>query len=62
MRTPAVLASCVLLAVAACQPKVTVEPPKEPIHVVVDVNIKHELYVKLDKEAARVIDENEDLF
>jgi hypothetical protein len=53
---------CALLAGAACSPKVTVEPPKEPIHVIVDVNIKHELYVKLDKEAARVIDENENLF
>jgi len=62
MRTLSVLALCSLLAGAACSPKVTVEPPKEPIHVIVDVNIKHELYVKLDKEAARVIDENDNLF
>ena len=50
------------LALAACQPRVAVEAPKEPIHVVVDVNVKHELYVKLDKEADRLIDENEDIF
>ena len=56
------MALCVLIASAACSPRVTVEPPKEPIHVIVDVNIKHELYVKLDKEAARVIDENDNLF
>jgi len=62
MRTLAFLALCALLAGVACSPKVTVEPPKEPIHVIVDVNIKHELYVKLDKEAARVIDENDNLF
>jgi hypothetical protein len=62
MRTFPALASCALLLAAACTPKVVVEPPKEPIHVIVDVNIKHELYVKLDKEAAKVIDENDNLF
>ena len=62
MKMNAVLALWILLAGAACSPRVIVEPPKEPIHVIVDVNIKHELYVKLDKEAARVIDENENLF
>jgi hypothetical protein len=62
MRTNGVLALCVLLAGAGCSPRVVVEPPKEPIHVIVDVNIKHELYVKLDKEAAKVIDQNENLF
>jgi len=62
MRTNGVLALCVLLAGVACTPRVVVEPPKEPIHVIVDVNIKHELYVKLDKEAAKVIDENDNLF
>ena len=46
----------------ACHPRVTVEAPKEPIHVVVDVNIKHELYVKLEKDAEKVIAENDDLF
>ena len=45
-----------------CSPKVEVTPPKEPIHVIVDVNIKHELYVKLEKDANKVIDENEELF
>lgn len=52
-----------LLAFAlGCTPKVEVTPPKEPIHVIVDVNIKHELYVKLDKDAEKVINQNEDLF
>jgi len=45
-----------------CSPRVAVEAPKEPIHVIVDVNIKHELYVKLEKDAEKVIAENEDLF
>ena len=50
------------LLALGCTPRIEVAPPKEPIHVIVDVNIKHELYVKLDKEAARVIDENDNLF
>lgn len=50
------------LFAAACQPKVTVEPPKEPIHVVVDVNIKHELRVVLEKDAEQLIAENEEIF
>lgn len=52
----------VLALALGCTPKVEVVPPKEPIHVIVDVNIKHELYVKLEKDAAKVIDQNEDLF
>jgi hypothetical protein len=50
------------LAALGCTPRVEVAPPKEPIHVIVDVNIKHELYVKLDKDAEKVINQNEDLF
>jgi hypothetical protein len=51
-----------LLAAAACSPRVGVEAPKEPIHVIVDVNIKHELYVKVDKDAEQLISENDTLF
>ncbi len=58
----AVAALVLLLGGAGCSPRVVVEAPKEPIHIVVDVNIKHELYVKLEKDAAEVIDQNEDLF
>ena len=47
---------------AACTPKVAVEAPKETIHLIVDVNVKHELYVKLDKDAEKLIEENEDIF
>ena len=47
---------------AACSPRVTVEAPKEPIHMIVDVNIKHELLVKIDKDVEKLIDEKEDIF
>jgi hypothetical protein len=56
------LPALLLVVAVGCTPKVEVTAPKEPIHVIVDVNIKHELYVKLDKDAAKVIDQNEDLF
>ena len=51
-----------LTAIAACSPRVTVEAPKEPIRMVVDINIRHELFVKIDRELDTVIDENEDIF
>jgi hypothetical protein len=46
----------------ACSPRVAVEPPSQPIHVVVDVNIKHELRVVLEQDAEKLITENEELF
>jgi hypothetical protein len=58
----AAIAGALLVLGAACSPRVSVEAPKEPIHVIVDVNIKHELYVKLEKDAEKVIDQNPDLF
>lgn len=60
-RAAPLLLACALAA-AACSPRVQVEAPKEPIHVIVDVNIKHELYVKLEKDAEKLIDKNEELF
>ncbi len=58
----AIAALVLLVGGAGCSPRVVVEAPKEPIHVVIDVNIKHELYVKIEKDAAEVIDQNQDLF
>jgi hypothetical protein len=55
-------ATVVLVSTAACSPRVTLEPPKEPIHMIVDVNIKHELYVKIDKDVGEAIDEQGDRF
>lgn len=57
------VAALAALALAlACSPRVAVEAPKEPIHIIMDVNIKHELYVKVDKDAEQLISENDTLF
>ena len=56
----ALIAGAGLLALLACQPKVQVEAPKEPI--IINLNIRHEVYVKVDKEVEDLLDENEELF
>ena len=56
------LSFAALAAALACSPRVAVEPPSQPIHVVVDVNIKHELRVILEEDAEKLISENEELF
>ena len=53
----------VLIAVASgCQPRVTVEPPKEPIVINLNVRIEHEVRVKVDQELDTLFQEEEGLF
>ena len=51
-----------VLALAACQPKVVVEAPKEPITINLNVNIKHEIRVKVDKDLDQLFEEEDGLF
>ncbi len=57
----AVLAAGAALA-AACQPKVAVEAPKEPIVINLNVKIEHEIRVRVDKELETAFAENEEIF
>ena len=50
-----------LLVAAGCTPKVSVEAPKEPIVINMNVKIEHEIRVKVDKDLESMF-ENEDLF
>ncbi len=59
MRAAALVAG--LLAVAACTPTVKVEAPDKPIEINMNVNIKHEILVKVEKEVEEMF-EDEDLF
>jgi hypothetical protein len=69
-RLPAVkrfllVAVCLLgsaLLLAACQPKVQVEAPKEPITINLNVKIEHEVRVKVDKDLENLFAEDEDIF
>jgi hypothetical protein len=46
----------------ACQPKVQVEAPKEPITINLNVKIEHEIRVKVDRDLEELFEEEEGLF
>ena len=50
-----------LLVLAACTPTVKVEAPDKPIEINMNVNIKHEILVKVEKEVEAMV-EDEDIF
>lgn len=47
---------------AACQPTVKVEAPKEPITINLNVKIDAEVRVKLEKQAEKDIESRPDIF
>ena len=55
----ATVAAAILLA---CQPKIQVEAPKEPITINLNVKIEHEIRVKVDKDLDDLFAEDEGLF
>ena len=56
----AALAGC--LSLAACQPTVKVEAPKEPITINLNVKLDAEVRVKLEEQAEKDIEANPDIF
>ena len=59
-RIPAI-GMAALLAAAACTPTVKVATD-EPITINLNVNIKHEILVKIDKELDNLFNEDSELF
>jgi len=56
-------AAIVLLAgLAACQPTVRVEAPKEPITINLNIKLDAEVRVKLEEQAEKDIEQNPDIF
>lgn len=51
-----------LIAVAACQPKVQLVAPKDPIRIELNVKIDQEVRVRLEKDVEDLITNNPDLF
>ncbi|VFM98507.1 MAG: YnbE-like lipoprotein [Candidatus Kentron sp. G] len=45
-----------------CAPTVTIETPKEPITINMNIKIDHEVRVKLEKEIDDLINEESDIF
>jgi hypothetical protein len=54
------------LAVAAlllaCQPRVAVEAPKEPITINMNIKIEHEIKVKVDRDLDALFASEEEIF
>ncbi len=57
-----VLFLCAVIALAACEPTVRVEAPKEPITINLNVKIDAEIRVRLEEQAAEDIKNAPDLF
>lgn len=47
---PVILAIFTVMALSACQPTVKVEAPDKPIVINMNVNISHEVRVKVDRD------------
>ncbi len=57
-----VLFLCAAIVLAACQPTVRIEAPKEPITINLNVKIDAEIRVKLEEQATEDIKNAPDLF
>ena len=55
-------ALCGAVFALACQPKVQVEAPKEPITINLNVKIEHEIRVKVDRDLEELFESEEGLF
>jgi hypothetical protein len=53
--------TCLLFTVA-CTPTVKVEAPDKPIEINMNINIKHEILIKIEKEVEEMFEEEDDLF
>ncbi len=58
----AVLVVVPLVLLAACQPRVAIEAPKDPIVINLNVKIEQEVRVKVEKDVEDLFEDNEDLF
>jgi hypothetical protein len=55
-------AAVMLLLVASGTPTVKLEAPDKPIEINLNVNIKHEILIKIEKEVEELFETEEDLF
>jgi hypothetical protein len=52
---------CFLFTVA-CTPTIKVEAPDKPIEINMNINIKHEILIKIEKDVEEMFEDEEDLF
>ena len=62
MKNIIILASAALALLTACNPTVKVEAPDKPIMINLNVNISHEIRVKIDKDLDNAISNKKGIF
>lgn len=62
LAAPRLAAGLALLALAACEPTVRVQPPSEPITINLNVRLDAEVRVKLERQAEEDIRKHDDIF
>lgn len=50
------------IALAACQHRVALEAPREPIVINLNVKVEQEVRVKVEEDVEELFDENEEIF
>ena len=46
----------------ACSPTVQIQAPSEPITINLNINLKHEIIVKVDKDIEDLFEDDDELF
>ena len=59
---PLLLTICCAASLAACQPRVALEAPKEPITINLNVNLTADVRVRLEEAARQDIQQNPGVF
>ena len=54
--------SALIAILSGCNPTVTVEAPREPIEINLNVRIEHEIRIQVDEELEGLFDEDSDVF
>jgi hypothetical protein len=49
--------SCLLFAIG-CTPTIKVEAPDKPIEINMNINIKHEILIKVEKQVEELLDDD----
>ncbi len=57
-----ILLASMLFSAWACAPTVTIEAPKEPIEINLNIKIEHEIRVKVDDDLEQLFEEDSELF
>lgn len=57
MRRLGILAAVLILS-SACTPTVKIEAPDKPIEINMNINIKHEILIKIEKQVEELLEDD----